>query len=408
MSYRLIELELTRPLEPVTLGPEEDGAGLIGRFRDRLVGFALLPAAPGATLSVEELTAALDARFGLNALTECLAGELRRGQLAPSIPAPSLTVAICTKDRAARLERLLGTLAPLLAASSGFAAVEGLVIDNAPSDESTREAVARAPGFRYVREPRAGLDFARNAALAAANGDLIAYLDDDVVVDRGWLAGLYEAWSKHPEAGAWTGLVLPFELRTEAQIQFERRGGFGRGFTPRVYRADRLDSRLYPVDAGTFGAGCNMAFDRKWLLGLGGFDEALDTGAPLPGGGDLDAFYRMVRSGRALVYEPAYAVYHQHRETIPQLRRQYWTWGLGFMAFLAKAQRHDPPLKARHAGMLRWWFATAATELLSALRRGRGRETAFAAAELWGGVLGVAGEYDRSLRRVRRIREGVS
>jgi hypothetical protein len=58
--------------------------------------------------------------------------------------------------------------------------------------------------------------------------------------------------------------------------------------------------------------------------------------------------------------------------------------------------------------MLRWWFATATAELLKALRRGRSRETAFAFAELWGGVLGVAGEYDRSLRRVQRIRETAS
>ncbi|NEX93044.1 glycosyltransferase [Caulobacter sp. 17J65-9] len=408
MAYRLVELELTRPLAPVTLSPDEDGVGLIARFKDRLVGFTLWHAGPGATLSSEDLAGIADAKFGINALTERLADDLRRARPEPVPPAPSLTVAICTKDRAQRLERLLGTLAPVVSAPAGFASVEVVVVDNAPSDESTREAVARSPGFRYVREPRAGLDFARNRALTAGTGDLIAYLDDDVVVDRGWLKGLYDAWRSHPEAGAWTGLVLPFELRTEAQIQFERRGGFGRGFSPRAYRADRLDSRLYPVDAGAFGAGCNMAFDRKWLVGLGGFDEALDTGAPLPGGGDLDAFYRVVRSGRTLVYEPAYAVYHQHRETIPQLRRQYWTWGLGFMAFLAKAKRHDPPLKARHAGMLRWWFATATTELLSALRRGRKRETAFAAAELWGGVLGVAGEYDRSLKRVRRIREGVS
>lgn len=408
MAYRLVELELTRPIEPVTLSPDEDGVGLIGRFRDRLVGFALLPAKPGATLSAEELSATADARFGLTTLAARLAEDLRRERPAPPSPGPSLTVAICTKDRAARLARLLESLEPVLAQGCGFAAVEVVVVDNAPSDDSTRDAVARAPGFRYVREPRAGLDFARNAALAAATGDLIAYLDDDVVVDRGWLAGLFDAWRNHPEAGAWTGLVLPFELRTEAQIQFELRGGFGRGYSPRAFRADRLDNRLYPVDAGSFGAGCNMAFDRKWFIGLGGFDEALDTGAPLPGGGDLDAFYRVVRSGRTLAYEPAYAVYHQHRETLPQLRRQYWTWGLGFMAFLAKAMRHDPPLKARHASMLRWWFTTATTEVLRSLRRGRGRETAFAAAELWGGVLGVAGEYDRSLKRVRRIREGVS
>ena len=47
---------------------------------------------------------------------------------------------------------------------------------------------------------------------------------------------------------------------------------------------------LYPCGSGIFGAGCNMAFKREVLLKLGGFDEALDTGAPLPGGGRFRYF----------------------------------------------------------------------------------------------------------------------
>ena len=67
---------------------------------------------------------------------------------------------------------------------------EVLVIDNAPSDDATAELVKTFPGVRYVPEPRPGLDFARNRAWIEATGELIAYLDDDVIVDSGWLAGL--------------------------------------------------------------------------------------------------------------------------------------------------------------------------------------------------------------------------
>jgi hypothetical protein len=148
-----------------------------------------------------------------------------------------------------------------------------------------------------------------------------------------------------------------------------------------------------------------MAFERELLIRLGGFDEALDTGAPLPGGGDLDIFYRVLRSGRTMVYEPQFAVYHEHRETIAQLRRQYWSWGLGMMAFLVKSRRSDHELRARHGAMVRWWFLDQARALARAARALRGRDVRFGVAELWGGICGLAGEYDRSRSRVRAIRD---
>jgi hypothetical protein len=79
-----------------------------------------------------------------------------------------------------------------------------------------------------------------------------------------------------------------------------------------------------------------MVFRRELLRELGGFDEALDTGAPLPGGGDLDAFYRVLNAGRALVHEPRMLVFHQHRSEHAALRRQMWSWGLGLMAYVQK------------------------------------------------------------------------
>jgi glycosyltransferase involved in cell wall biosynthesis len=405
MGYRLADLELTAPPEPITLSPEQTGLGLVVRCEGRLLGFRMLPLPPGATLSPERLKALCDEAFApaLAALRARDALEARWG-MPQDRPAPTLSIAICTKDRAQRLARLLASLAPIRHGSE-LASVEVLVVDNAPSDESTRQAVAGHPGVRYVRELKAGLDFARNAALHAATGELLAFLDDDVVVDRGWLDGLLRAWRACPDAGGFTGLVLPFRLDTEAQIAFERGGGFGRGFAPVEHRAERHGNRLHPVGAGVLGAGCNMCFDRRLLLELGGFDEALDTGAPLPGGGDLDIFYRVLRAGRTMRYEPAYAVYHEHRETIPQLTRQYWTWGLGFMAYLAKSWRTDPPMRSRQRAMVWWWGLDRLGAIGRAALRGRWQAMGFAWAEFKGGVQGAFGEYDRSQARVRRIRE---
>lgn len=398
MSFKRVEIELSKPLVPIQLEGEENGVGLIGRWEDRLVGFKMLKLSSGAVLDVPALTAICDEAFAfavLTAKTEVAGDE--------SAALPSLTVAICTKDRSVRLSRLLASLTDVRAASP-FPNTEILVIDNASVDEATALAANAFARVRYVFEPKAGLNFARNAALANATGDLLAFLDDDVVVDRHWFDGLAKAVRSEPSAGGFTGLVLPFSLATDAQIAFESRGGFGRGFSRRIFHSRSLKHSLHPGGAGLMGAGCNMAFDRRLLESLGGFDDALDTGRPLPGGGDLDIFYRVLRSGRPLVYEPAYAVYHEHRETLAQLRHQYWTWGLGMMAFVTKAWRSDPQNRPQLRALIRWWLLDQIRQVTLALVGRRGTDLRFHLAELLGGIQGRAGEYNRSLRRVAAIR----
>lgn len=405
MPYRIAEIELSRPAMRFALDPHQDGFALVARWKGRVAGFYMTSAPPGSQITEEDLAQLSSKQFARRALAFEIEADLagrRPGER--DLQPPSLSIAICTKDRARRLTRLLESLQPVRAASP-FKASELLVVDNASADAATRDAVAGFRGVRYVVEPRAGLDFARNAAIREAAGDIIAFLDDDVVVDRDWLHGLLDAWRGRPDAGGFTGLVLPYRLDTAAQISFEENGGFGRGFEPRLFHAASAENSLHPVGTGSIGAGCNMAFDRALLLSIGGFDEALDTGVPLPGGGDLDIFYRVLRCGRAIAYEPRYAVYHEHRETIAALRRQYWTWGLGFMAFVAKSRRSDPALKAKQDAIIRWWLFDRLGTLVAKACRLRFREFAFTAAETWGGIVGLAGEYDRSLRRVWRIRE---
>lgn len=404
MRYRIVEVELARPVAPLAIGTDESGAGLIARLDGRLIGFHMLPLSPGTQLSQEATEALLDNAFAKSVLRARIEAELAQDSAAsPAPPLPGLTIAICTKDRAERLARLLEALAQVTA-TSPFPFTEVLVIDNAPSDSATADAVACFAGMRYAMEPKAGLNFARNAALAGARGELLAFLDDDVVIDREWLTGLAIACRSAPDAGGFTGLVLPYKLDTDARVAFEARGGFGRGFERREWHAASFAHELHPVGAGLMGAGCNMAFKTDLLRAIGGFDDALDTGAPLPGGGDLDIFYRVLRTGRPMVYEPRYAVYHEHRETIKQLRRQYWTWGLGMMAFLDKAMRSDPEILDRHRAMRRWWHVYQMREIAKAAARLRLRDLSFAVAEYAGGIQGMIGEYERSERRVAAIR----
>ncbi len=415
MPFLLADIDLCRPLEDIAVPSDRSGLGLLLRYKHRPVGFVMLPMNPGTSLSAEETWETIAHRLAPKLLKEKL-----REAFSPvgkdndrSGDRSSVTVAVCTKDRPEMLSRCLEALCrthgpgeiPLgeLIADEPQRA-EILVVDNAPSDDRNRDVVAKFPGVRRVREPLPGLDFARNRALREACGELIAFVDDDVVVDRWWLDGLFRALEDNPDAAGVTGLVLPHKLDTPAQILFESRGGFGRGFEPLRFGRALPGNPLYPCGAGIFGAGANMAFRRDALTALGGFDEALDTGAPLPGGGDLDIFYRLIRAGHTLVYEPRFAAFHEHRQDLDGLRRQYLSWGRGFAAFAVKSYRADPSHRARFRRLAAWWCGYQMRELYRSLCRKDLTLARMVLAEFAGGLIGTLGDYDRSSRRIAKLR----
>ncbi|MBI1789611.1 MAG: glycosyltransferase [Acidobacteria bacterium] len=400
LSYKILELEVERPLPEVTVPPGYSGLAFVIRHRDMVVGFCMEALAEGTALSPDELAARVMKHAAAHILSERIYEELR-GLLLP-LNAPSLDIAICTHNRADVLKRCLESLT----VAQGFSSVRVLVVDNAPSDDRTRQVVADFPKVDYVVERTPGLDFARNRALRESTAELIAFLDDDVVVDRRWLQGLGEAWAGNPDAGAFTGPVLPFELETRAQILFEQMGGFGRSFDRARFGPLHPELPTYPCGAGMFGAGCNMVFRRRVLVELGGFDDALDTGAPLPGGGDLDMFYRVVRAGYPLVREPKLVVYHQHRREYAKLRHQMWTWGLGSMAYVSKSWRTDPSERPKIRRWILWWFAYQLSKIFVPFLRRNRRPLPWdlVAAEIAGGIVGLLGEYDRSRSRVDLLR----
>lgn len=298
---------------------------------------------------------------------------------------PELCVAVCTHNRPRQLKRCLDALLPQLARSD---VSRILVVDNAPVDDES-EKVARDAGVDYVREPVAGLNFARNAAVKQCRCGWIAYVDDDVVVAPGWARALRRATAATRDVAAVTGQILPLALDTAAQLAFERRGGFRRGFEPSSFNRGDRRGILFPVRAGHFGNGANMAFRHSLLLELGGFDNALDCGAPLPGGGDLDIFCRVIASGATLQYEPAAMVYHEHRRDWSELNRQYAeSWGKAHMAYVQKLIRYGP-YRGRALVYAAWWLAHEIKQIGRALIGRHSVPAATLLQECLGGLAGI-------------------
>ncbi len=122
----------------------------------------------------------------------------------------SLSVCICTFNRAALLERTLRQLAAVRV--PGSVELEVVVVDNGSTDPTP--AVLQQLGgmlpLRPVREVRLGLSHARNAAARAARGEMLLWTDDDVLVEPGWLEGYARACREFPDVGFFGGPVDPW------------------------------------------------------------------------------------------------------------------------------------------------------------------------------------------------------
>lgn len=273
---------------------------------------------------------------------------------------------------------------------------EIVVVDNRPGRGDTRAIVDEVsdggPRVRYVPEQRAGLSVARNRGLAETSAELVAFTDDDVVVDELWLDWLLDAFSD-PTVAATCGMVLPFELETEAQKRFELYLGFSRGVHRREYDLQTgLAAKVpfYPFLADIFGSGNSMAFRREELRETGGFDPALGAGSPTHAGEETDAFSRAILRGGRIVYQPRALSWHQHRRDNEALQTQIFGYGVGVGALITKALTHD-----------RRFYRAAAAQVMALASRAIGPS----AGGRW--PLDVAGADDHSGELLRARRAGI-
>jgi GT2 family glycosyltransferase len=275
--------------------------------------------------------------------------ECRRRLTRVLASAPPATVVIATRERPQELQRALESVLRL-----NYPDLDVVVVDNDPQTDATTRLIRTefaGTRIRYVREDQRGLAAAHNRGISISTGEILAFTDDDVVVDPDWLAHLAEGFTLTDSVGAVTGLIHPAELRTRTQALLEQHGGYTKGFSPRVFdlRDQRPDDPLYPFTAGQFGSGANMAFDAATLRDLGGFDPSMGTGTPARGGDDLVALFAVVASGRRLVYQPAAVVHHFHRSEAPALSRQAFGYGVGLGAYLTNVAVHHPRLALKTA-----------------------------------------------------------
>lgn len=213
---------------------------------------------------------------------------------------PTLSVVLCSHNRMEQVARCLERFD-----MSGLTRINGefVLVDNASSD-GTRgvfdEFQARHSSSRVhvVSEQRKGLSIARNTGVRHSRGAVIVFLDDDVYLERGFLAnvlGLFDRESR--KTGIAGGRILRFDPDDSLYC----------------CQLNERHQRYGPRSTVRPGAlqGSNFSIRRSVFEAVGGFDEALGAGQKYRCE-DIDFIARTLQANWEAVYDPSLVVYHHH------------------------------------------------------------------------------------------------
>ncbi|MBL8141062.1 MAG: glycosyltransferase [Acidobacteria bacterium] len=214
---------------------------------------------------------------------------------------PRVSVVVCAYNAADTIGECLASLAQL-----SYPDVETIVINDGSRDD-TGDVARTFAGVRVIDIPNGGLSAARNLGLQVATGEIVAYTDADVRVDRDWLTFLVQPFVQSDVVGCGGPNVVPPDDPWLAQCVARAPGG-----PTHVLLDDRTAEHV---------PGCNMAFRRAALAAIGGFNPIY-----LRAGDDVDVCWRLMAGGGRIGFAPAALVWHRHRASV----RAYWRQQVGY------------------------------------------------------------------------------
>jgi GT2 family glycosyltransferase len=246
------------------------------------------------------------------------------------------SVVIVTRDRPEFLREavhsiLAGTLLP----------DEIVIVDQGTGSEVALATFdAGACEIRFVRSAGGGAGRGRNQGIDVARHPLIAFTDDDVLVEAAWLEQMLTSLRRGGKRTVITGRVLPAP-----------NPGPGRAMSVKTeQRPEQYEGRL-KVDVLFSNS---MALFSSALDEVGGFDERLGPGSRYSSSEDNDLGYRLLEAGYRIHYVPEAVLYHRAWRHGGELRLLNWMYGRGQGAFYAKhLSLRDPHMLTRFVGLFR-------------------------------------------------------
>jgi len=220
-----------------------------------------------------------------------------------------------------RPDVLESTLEALVSVDYDVSSYEVIVVDDGSGDSTpavTASFAGRGPDVRYVAQPNSGVATARNTGATNARGELLIFLDDDIVVQPDHIRAHLAARKAYGDClvnGHWEfspAILVALEETPfgRYRIEFEEQVKDGNEKVPLG------DGRLRPHEVTAANLSISAALFRR----LGGFDQAF----PYAGAEDAEFGHRAREAGCMFVYDPAIQLEHNdQRVTLEQLCRRY-------------------------------------------------------------------------------------
>ena len=237
---------------------------------------------------------------------------------------PLISVVVCSHNGAKTLAECLDALTRMK-----YSNCEVFVVNDGSTDR-TAEIARGYPGITLINVEHSGLSASRNVGLAAAKGDIVAFVDDDTQPDPHWLFYIADSFLSRDFASVGGPNIVP-----DGQNAFGRVVNFVPGLPTHVLLSDDIAEHI---------PGCNMAFRKSVLMALKGFDKDFRIA-----GDDVDLCWRIQEIGGTIGYHPAAVVHHYRRDHFLGFLRQQFNYGKA-EAFLEKKW----PEKYNRLGHVSW------------------------------------------------------
>jgi glycosyltransferase involved in cell wall biosynthesis len=229
--------------------------------------------------------------------------ERYKGPLPPPLPrAPRVSVVVCAYNAERTMDACLASLEKL-----NYPDYEVIVVNDGSKDR-TLEISQRYAYCRIISQENKGLSVARNVGAEAATGEIVAYTDSDCIADPDWLTYLVAKMESSGLAACGGPNFPPPEDDMVPAAVAVSPGG-----PTHVLVSDEVAEHI---------AGCNMAFRRDVLLGLGGFDPVYRAA-----GDDVDICWRFQDAGYTIGFSPSAVVWHWRRNTVKAYIQQQKGYG---------------------------------------------------------------------------------
>jgi len=284
------------------------------------------------------------AKLSLRPLREKLKGIDSPGDGLELCELPAFSVVVCTHNGGARIEACLRALQNL-----DYPDFEILVVDDGSFDD-TAEIVRGFAGVRLIQSEHDGLSAARNRGSREAQGEIIAYTDDDCQPDRQWLWWLAHAFNRR----GWDACGGP-NLPPRPQPTHD--GGASVIDEVVVASAQGAPSHvLFDDDEAEHLPGCNLAVRKEVLEAIGGFSERY-----LIAGDDVDFCWRLQQAGFRMGFSAAAFVWHRRRATLWRYFTQQYQYGKAEALLM-----QDHPERFRRGGGAIWKGCVYSGQAMSA------------------------------------------